>query len=247
MAYEEPQEQLRRSCLLVPADNPGQLKGASRLPADELILDLADVDRADKDTAREAIVETLSAHAYGEPVVSVRVNPIDSMWAYRDVVDVVERVGDFVDCITVPSVRSPSDVEFVDNLLRMIEERIDLAHAIGIEAQIDSAQGLTLVDEIAIAADRLEALVFDAAGMAASLGTAIAAGADAQDILHTVRMTLLVAARTAGLQAVDAYGTQIRGDAYRAAADRSRTLGYDGAWCRHPEQVAQANEIFSAL
>ena len=60
-------------------------------------------------------------------------------------------------------------------------------------------------------------------------------------------MTLLVAARTAGLQAVDAYGTQLRGDAYRAAADRSRMLGYDGAWCRHPEQVAHANEIFSAL
>jgi citrate lyase subunit beta/citryl-CoA lyase len=169
------------------------------------------------------------------------------MWAYRDVVDVVERVGDFVDCITVPSVRSPGDVEFVDNLLRMIEERIDLAHAIGIEAQIDSAQGLTLVDEIAIAGDRLEALVFDAAGMAASLGSAVAAHGDAHDILHTVRMTLLVAARTAGLQAVDAYDAQIRGDAYRAAVERSRALGYDGAWCRHPEQVAPANEAFSAL
>jgi citrate lyase subunit beta / citryl-CoA lyase len=247
MANDEPQAPPRRSCLLVPAGDPGQLKGAGRFPADELVLDLSGVGRSEKDTAREAVVETLSAQAYGEPIVSVRVNPIDTMWTYRDVVDVVERAGDFVDCITIPGVRSPGDVEFVDNLLRMIEERIDLAHRIGIEAQIDNAQGLTLIDEVAIASDRLEALLFDAAGMAESLGSARTIDADDHGMLQAVRLTVLVAARTAGLQALDHYGAQIRGDAYRAAAQRSRLLGYDGAWCTHPDQVAHANEVFLAM
>jgi citrate lyase subunit beta / citryl-CoA lyase len=247
MTHEEPPAQLRRSCLLVPARDPGRLKGAGRFPADELVLDLAGLGRADKDTAREAIIETLSTQAYGEQIVSVRINPIDSMWAYRDVIDVVERVGDFVDCITIPGVRSPGDVEFVDKLLRMIEERIDLAHHIGIAAQIDNAQGLTLVDEVAIAADRLEALIFDAGGMAESLGSARTIDADDRGMLHAVRMTVLVAARTAGLQAVDVYGADVTGDAYRAAAEHSRLLGFDGAWCDHPDQVAQANEVFWAM
>lgn len=247
MANDEPPAQLRRSCLLVPASDPGLLKGAGRFPADELVLDLAGVARSDKDTAREAIVETLNAQAYGEPILSVRVNPVDTMWTYRDVIDVVERAGDFVDCITVSGVRSPGDVEFVDHLLRMISERIDLAHEIGIEAQIDNAQGLTLIDEIAIASDRLEALVFDAAGMAESLGSPALLDADVHGPLHTVRMTALVAARTAGLQAVDVYGATVRADAYRAAVERSRLLGYDGAWCTHPDQVKHANEVFSAF
>ena len=245
MANDEPPAQLRRSCLLVPANDPGQLKGAGRFPADELVLDLAGVDRSEKDTAREAIVQTLNAQTYGEPIVSVRVNPVDTMWTYRDVVDVVERAGDFVDCITMPGVRSPGDVEFVDHLLRMIEERIDLAHRIGVEAQIDNVHGLSLVDEIAIASDRLEALVFDAGGVAASLGSAV--GADDHGALHAVRTTVLVAARTADLQAIDVSGARTRGDAYRTAVERSRELGYDGAWCTLPDQVAHANAVFSAV
>jgi citrate lyase beta subunit len=247
MEHDEPLPRLRRSCLLVPGDAPGQLRGAGRFPADELVLDLAGVGRSEKDTARAAIIETLNAQAYSEPIVSVRVNAIDTMWAYRDVIDVVERAGDFVDCITIPGVQSPSDVEFVDNLLRMIEDRIDLAHAIGIEAQIGSAQALTLVDEIAMAADRLEALIFDARGVAESLGTAQATSGDPHGILHAVRLTVLVAARTTGLQAVDISGVDAEGDAYRAAAEHSRMLGFDGAWCTHPNQVVQANELFSAV
>jgi citrate lyase beta subunit len=245
MEHDDPPPRLRRSCLLVPGNAPGQLKGAGRFPADELILNLAGTDRSEKDTARAAIIETLSSHAYGEPIVTVRVNAIDTMWAYRDVVDVVERAGDFVDCITIPSVRSPSDVEFVDNLLRMIEERIDLGHSIGIEAQIDSPQGLTLIDEIAIAADRLEALVLDDGGVAESLGTAHAANPDG--LLDPIRMTVLVAARAADLQAVEVYRLDAHDGSYRAAAEHSRMLGFDGAWCTHPEQVGQANELFSAI
>ena len=247
MEHDEPPSRLRRSCLLVPGNAPTQLRGAGRFPADELILDIAGVAGSEKDTARAAIIDTLGSHAYGEPIVSVRVNAIDTMWAYRDVIDVVERAGDFVDCITIPGVQSPGDVEFVDNLLRMIEDRIDLAHTIGIEAQIGSAQGLTLIDEIAIAADRLEVLVFDAGAVAESLGTASATAADPLGVLHAVRMNALVAARTAGLQAVDHHDTDARGDAYRAAAERSRALGFDGAWCTHPEQIGQANELFSAV
>jgi citrate lyase beta subunit len=247
MDHDESGPPLRRSCLLVAGNAPDELKGAGRFPADELIFDLADVARSEKDTARVAIIEALIGHAYGEPIVSVRVNPMDTMWAYRDVVDIVERAGELVDCITIPGVRTPADVEFVDALLRMIEERIDLAHNIAIEAQIGTAQGLTLVGDIVLASDRIEALILDTAGMADALGIAAASDLSTQDVLHPVRMTLLVAARTAGVRAVEAYGDEIRNDAYRRAAKRSRTLGYDGAWCTHPDQVRAANEAFLAV
>ena len=245
MDDEQPLQRLRRSCLVVPGHSETQLKGAARFPTDELIMDLADsVERSQKDTARATVINALESHAFGEQIVSVRINPIDSMWAYRDVVDLVERVGEFVDCIVIPGVQVPGDIEFVDHLLRMIEQRIDLAHRIGIEAQIDGAQGLTLVDDIAIASDRLEALIFHAGGMAAALRSNPGAYSPG-DPLHAVRMRVLVAARTAELQAIDVGTLDASQDGYTAAAQRARALGFDGTWCTHPNQIRAANESYS--
>jgi citrate lyase subunit beta / citryl-CoA lyase len=244
VADAQPPGRLRRSCLVVPGNAEAQLRGAARFPADELIIDLADsVQASQKDTARAAVIEALEAQTYGEQTISVRINAIETMWAYRDVVDLVERVGEFVDCIVIAGVQGPADVEFVDNLLRMIEQRIDLAHRIGIEAQIDSAQGLTLIDDIAIASDRLEALIFHTGGVTQSLGAADTDGSD--DLLHAVRSRVLVAARTAGLQAVDVRPVDDDEATYAAAVQRSRRLGFDGTWCTHPKQLRTANETYS--
>lgn len=245
MGDDQPLERMRRSCLLVPGNSEAQLEGAARFPADELILDLADsVERSHKDTARAQVIDALESHTYAEQTVSVRMNAIETMWAYRDVVDLVERVGEFVDCVVIPGVQAPGDVEFVDNLLRMIEQRIDLAHRIGIEAQIDSAQGLTLLDDIAIASDRLEALIFHADGVSQSLGAAETSDVP-DDLLHAVRTRVLIAARTAGLQAIDVRAVDADDATYATAVRRSRALGFDGTWCTHPKQIRTANETYS--
>jgi citrate lyase subunit beta/citryl-CoA lyase len=57
---------------------------------------------------------------------------------------------------------------------------------------------------------------------------------------------VLVAARAAGLQAIDGPHLDIGDlDGMRAAAARARALGYDGKWALHPTQVEPLNEIFS--
>jgi citrate lyase subunit beta / citryl-CoA lyase len=100
----------------------------------------------------------------------VRINAIDTRWAYRDVIEVVEAAGEHIDCIMIPKVQAPGEVEFVDNLLRMIEDTKGFDHRIGIEAQIENGPGLTLIDEIAHASDRLETLIFGPGDMAAAMG-----------------------------------------------------------------------------
>jgi citrate lyase subunit beta/citryl-CoA lyase len=232
-----------RSRLLVGADHETQIRRAGRAPADEIVLDLADLDPADKDTARASAIDALEATDYGDALVAVRVNPIGEMWAYRDIVDVVERVGEFVDAIVIPGVLAPGDVEFVDTLLGMIEQRLDLGHRIGIEAEIATPQALALLDEIALASERLEALVLDEAGIAATLGLD-AAGAEAA--LGIVRVQVAVAARAAEVVAVlapDVEGADP--DAYRTVIERAEALGYDGARCTHPTQVDIANQVFA--
>jgi citrate lyase subunit beta/citryl-CoA lyase len=234
------------SSLLVAGDEPKQVAGAGRFEAAQIVLDLADLDPSHKDIARAGITEALESNDYGAALVAVRVNPIDSMWAYRDIVDVVERAGEFIDGIVVPRVTTPGDIEFVDTLGGMIEQRIDLGHRIDIEAEIATAQGMALLDEIALASDRLDALVLDEAGVLAALGAEDGPMTDNDEVLAPLRLQVLVTARAVGLHVVVAPAAGGDTATYRATIERARTLGYDGARCTHPVQVNLANEVFAS-
>jgi len=242
----------RRSCLSVPGSSPKMLAKAPSLPADEVFLDLEDsVAPNVKEEARGNVIHALRTNDWGDKTVVVRMNAVDTRWAYRDVIEVVEAAGEHIDCIMIPKVQSPGEVEFVDHLLRMIEETKGFEHRIGLEAQIENGPGLTLIDDIAFASDRLETLIFGPGDMAAALGMPSLTVGEAipdypGDHWHWVLMRILVAARAAGLQAIDGPYAKIRdGEGYRQIAMRSKILGYDGKWVLHPDQVAIANEIFS--
>jgi citrate lyase subunit beta/citryl-CoA lyase len=225
---------------------------APSLPADEVFCDLEDsVAPKEKEAARGNVIEALQTGNWGDKTVVVRINAIDTRWAYRDVVDVVEGAGEYLDCIMIPKVQAPGDVEFVDNLLRMIEDSIGYEHTIGIEAQIENGPGLTLIDDIAHASDRLETLIFGPGDMAAALGMpSMTVGETIDeypgDHWHWVLMRILVAARTAGLQAIDGPYAKVRDlDGYRTVARRAKILGFDGKWVLHPGQIDIANEVFA--
>ena len=242
----------RRSCLSVPGSSPKMLAKAPSLPADEVFCDLEDsVAPGEKEAARGNVVDALRTGDWGDKTVVVRINAVDTRWAYRDVIEVVEGAGEHLDCIMIPKVQAPGDVEFVDNLLRMISETKGFEHQIGIEAQIENGAGLTLIDEIAHASDRVETLIFGPGDMAAALGMpSLTVGETIPeypgDHWHWVLMRILVAARTAGLQAIDGPYAKIRDlDGYREVARRARLLGFDGKWVLHPGQIDVANEVFS--
>lgn len=242
----------RRSCLAVPGSSPKMLAKAPSLPADQVFLDLEDsVAPSEKVGSRANVVEALRSSDWGAKTVVVRINAIDTSWAYRDVIEVVEGAGEYLDCVMIPKVQSPGDVEFVDNLLRMIEDTKGFEHRVGIEAQIENGPGLTLIDEIAHASDRLETLIFGPGDMAAALGMpSLTVGEMIAeypgDYWHWVHMRILVAARTAGLQAIDGPYAKIHDlDGYREVATRTKILGYDGKWVLHPSQVDIANEVYA--
>jgi citrate lyase subunit beta / citryl-CoA lyase len=251
-AQPESKARPRRSCLSVPGSSPKMLSKAPSLPADEVFCDLEDsVAPGEKEAARDNVIEALKSNDWGSKTVVVRINAIDTRWAYRDVVEVVEAAGDYLDCVMIPKVQAPGEVEFVDHLLRMIEETKGIDHRIGIEAQIENGPGLTLIDEIAFASDRLETLIFGPGDMAAALGMPSLTVGEAipeypGDHWHWVLMRILVAARTAGLQAIDGPYAKIRDlDGYREVSRRARILGFDGKWVLHPGQVEVANEVFT--
>src|SRR5256714_2183823 len=241
-----------RSCLSVPGSSPKMLAKAPSLPADEVFMDLEDsVAPGAKEEARQNIVQALKEGDWTGKTVVVRVNGVDTKWCHRDVIEVVENAGQFLDCLMIPKVEHAHEVAFVSTLLDQIEATIGLDRRLGLEIQIETATGLTNIDAIATASDRAETLIFGPADMSASLGLpTVTAGLPMPgypgDHWHHVLMTILIAARNAGLQAIDGPYLVIKDlDGFREMAMRSRALGYDGKWALHPGQIDVLNEVFA--
>ena len=242
----------RRSCLSVPGSSPKMLAKAPGLPADEVFMDLEDsVAPGAKEEARGNVVQAVKEGDWSGKTLVVRVNDVSTRWCYRDVIEIVENAGQFIDCLMVPKVQDASQVAFVDGLLRQIEETIGLDKRMGLELQIETATGLRNIHEIAHASDRAETLIFGPADMSASLGLpTVTAGLPMPgypgDHWHHVLMTILIAARDAGLQTIDGPYLVIKDlDGFREMSMRSRALGYDGKWALHPGQIDVLNEVFA--
>ncbi len=243
----------RRSCHAVPGSSERFIAKAPGLEADEVFLDLEDAVAPDeKEAARERVIEALNTLDFGETTVAVRVNGTDTPHYYRDLIAVVERAGDRLHAIMLPKVRTPGDVEMTDKLLTQIELAKGLeVGRIGIEAQIEDAAGLVACEAIATASARMETLIFGPGDYSAAVGipvTTIGAAPEGYpgDHLNYVYSRLLVAARAAGIQAIDGpYARVGDDDGLRERARLARALGLDGKWTIHPGQIAIVNEVFS--
>ena len=244
----------RRSNLAVPGSSPKMLDKAKGLPADQVFMDIEDaVAPLAKPDARKNIVAALNEGGYDGKVRSVRVNDWTTEWTYLDVIEVVSGAGANLDCIMLPKVQGPEQIRALDMLLTQIEksEGLDVGR-IGIEAQIENAMGLTMVDEIAAASPRVETIIFGPADFMASINMKSLVvgeqppGYDVGDAYHYILMRILMAARAYDKQAIDGPYLQIKDlDGYTRVAERSAALGFDGKWVLHPDQIAAANEIFS--
>ncbi|GAC1534879.1 MAG: CoA ester lyase [Herpetosiphon sp.] len=248
----------QRSILSVPGSNPRFINKAATSAADAIIFDLEDSVAPDqRPQARTNVVAGLLQHRWEGHLVCVRVNPTSSPFFYRDLITVVEGAGTVLDRIVVPKVHRPEDVYLVATLLDQIEQLHQIApaagsdHRIGLELQIESAQGMTNVDAIARASARNRTLIFGPGDFAASIGMPVLGiGAlgdrDAQTIAQIYLSRMLVAARSAGLLAIDGPFAAFHDEpGLRTSTTLSRRLGYDGKWVIHPDQIAVVNDLFT--
>ncbi|XRQ12008.1 HpcH/HpaI aldolase/citrate lyase family protein [Actinomadura welshii] len=244
----------RRTTLAVPGSNARFIEKAQGLPADEIFLDLEDaVAPSAKEDARKTVVAALNEGDWSGRTRVVRVNDLDTHWAYRDVIEVVEGAGANLDAVMLPKVQDAGHVQWLDRLLTQIERATGLpVGRIAIEAQIEDARGLAGVDAIAASSPRLEALVLGPGDLMASLnmGTLVVGeqppGYTEGDAYHYILMRILVAARACGLQAIDGPYFNVRDTAaFERVARRSAALGFDGKWVLHPSQIEAGNAVFS--
>jgi citrate lyase subunit beta/citryl-CoA lyase len=225
---------------------------APKSGADLVFLDLEDACApVVKESARTIAINAFVHQDWGRIVRAVRVNGLETPWCYGDVVEIVTGAREALDVIIIPKVRTARDVWWFDVLLTQLETKLGLTKRIALEVLIEEAEGLANAPEIARASDRLEAIIFGAGDLSASMHARVDGNFDPVsdypgDFWHFARVQILAAARGAGIDAIDApYPAYEDAAGYERAARHASLLGYDGKWAIHPAQVPIANTVFA--
>ncbi|MEM9123420.1 MAG: CoA ester lyase [Pseudomonadota bacterium] len=260
-------DRLYRSKLFVPGSRPELFEKAAKGPADVICMDLEDaVAPSDKVQARKNIIEGLNEVDFGDKLVTIRINGLDTHYCYRDVIDVVEQGGERLDALMVPKVGVGSDIYAIDMLITQVETAIGRKRKIAIEVLLESAMGLENVNSICASSKRIETMHFGAADFAASMNMrttniggnnpdfVVLTDPDDEgrreshwaDLWHYPLMRMVAAARAHGIVPIDGpFGDYSDPDGFNNQAVRTAILGCEGKWAIHPKQVALCNAIYT--
>ena len=250
-----PAARLERSVLLVPASNARMIEKAAASAADAVCIDLEDaVAPSEKAASRAHVIHALMHLDFGHSLRMYRMNALDTPFAYRDLIEVVEAAGDHLDLVVVPKVERAEDVYVIETLLRQIAMAKGWENQIGIEVQIETALGCINAYAIAGCSPQVEAILYGPGDYAASLQMPMdSIGAmDASDDLypghrwHAIMQTVVVAARAYGKRCIDGPYAPFRDAAgFEKVCEIGRVMGFDGKWAIHPSQIETLNRIFS--
>jgi citrate lyase subunit beta/citryl-CoA lyase len=226
------------------------IEKAAASDADLVFLDLEDsVAPAEKAAARTKAIQGLLELPWGRKTRAVRINALDTEYAYDDLGHVVEQAGGVLDVVIVPKIRTPEDVRWVDRTLGMLERRCGHQRPIAIEVLIEEVEAMANVEAIATSSPRLEALIFGPADYTVSQGVNLALAAEEYpDPWYYARNKVVIAARAAGIDAIDGpFGAFRDVEGCRRECRRSAALGFAGKWAIHPSQIDITNEVFSPM
>lgn len=235
-------DRLRRSILYASASNPANMAQAPLYHADCLVYDLEDsVSVAEKDAARFLVFNALHRPRISQSELVVRINGLDTPFGLQDLEAIVRAKPDL---IRLPKCESPEIVRRVCDEISRIEKETGIEEgSTGIMAIIETAFGLLNARETALASKRLVALSLGGEDFTASMKTTrTAKGAE----LYYARNAIALAARAAGIQAIDTVYADINDEEGLIEDTLSiKNIGYDGKVAIHPRQVDKINSLFT--
>ncbi len=234
---------LRRSFLFVPGSEERKLQKAPSLGADAVVLDLEDGVAATRKAVARTQIQTFLQAQDGQAVEwLVRLNGVSTPHFEADL-EASVRAGP--SALVIPKVDSPEILTFVDTRLTEAERASARpAGSLKLFALIESARGILAAPRIATATPRLLGLILGHVDLSADLG--IPAGLAGDGIVHHARCQLVLAARAAGLDAVDTIYLKIQdGEGLRAEAVQAAALGFAGKLAIHPAQLPIIHEAFT--
>lgn len=255
--------------------DPSNPKMAAKLPdiakqTDILLGNLEDAIAFDKKIeAREGLMKIGREVDFGDTPLWTRVNSLDSPWCLDDITQLIGAIGNRLEVMMIPKVEGPWDIHYVDRLLAQLEARHKVQRAILVHAILETAQGVTNVEEICAASPRVQGISFGPADLAASRRmktTRVGGGHPAYLVRTDPDKANPEAPRTTAQQDPWHYSIARMVDActangalpfYGPFGDISDPLGCEdqfraafllgcvGAWSLHPSQITIAKKVFS--
>lgn len=230
------QDNVFRTMLMTSALHPRRYRAALKSGADVCTLDLEDaVPPAQREAARGVASRLFDTKSTG-CVRALRINSLRTTDGLHDILALFYGAIR-PDALLVPKVNCAHDLLILEDMLG------DQLADVPFLATIETAAGLSAVDEIANATPRVRALVFGAADFAADLSISM----EWEPLLYA-RSRIVTAAAAAGIPAIDAPTFDLSDDlALKIDVNRSRELGFGGKAAVHPRQVPVINDGFTPL
>lgn len=232
--------------MFVPGNNPGMMQDAFIYSPDSIMLDLEDsVTMAEKDAARLLVYNALKTIDYGTTEMVVRINPLNTPYGKKDV-EAMVKAG--VDVIRMPKTETADEVREVEAEILKWEEELGCVGRTKIMAAIESALGIVNAYPIAVASKRMMGIALGAEDYCANLKTQRTQGDNPNFGLELLlaRQTIVVAARAAGIDALDTvYSNLDDMETFRKEVELIKTLGFDGKSIINPRQIEIVNEVFA--
>ena len=232
---------LRRSMMFVPGNNPGMLQNAGIYGADTIIFDLEDsVSINEKDSARFLVRNAIQRIKYPTEV-AVRINHISTPFGRADLEAILAVKPDL---IRLPKAETAQDIQVIDEIITKAEEKYGYPQgAIKMMAAIETAFGLMNAYAIASASPRMVAIAIGGEDFIADLQTNRTSHGNE---LFVARAQLLLAARAAGIQAIDTVYSDVNNEeVFIAETTAIKEMGFDGKSVINPRQIKLVHGIFT--
>lgn len=233
--------ELRRTMLFMPGNNPGMLQTAPVFGSDAVIFDLEDaVALTEKDAARVLISEALKTNKYDTVEVVVRINPLSTPYAEKDI-DVIARLKP--DAILLPKA-CPEDIKILDEKLNAIEKEMGFeAGCIKIHPLVETTYGVETVYETIKASPRVISVLLGGEDLAADLGVK---RTKASDELFYARTKVVNACKACKVDAIDTPFTDTNDyEGLMADSLKAKMLGFTGKLAINPRQIDTIHEAYS--
>ena len=227
--------------MFVPGNNPGMMQDAYIYGPDSIMLDLEDsVTMAEKDTARLLVHNALKTIDYGNTEMVVRINPLNTPYGKKDI-EAVVKAG--VHVIRMPKTETAEEVIEVEREIEKVEQELGCVGRTQIMAAIESALGVVNAYAIATASKRMMGIALGAEDYSANLKTQRTP--EGSELL-LARETIVVAARAAGIDALDTVYSNLNDmETFRKEVEAIKKLGFDGKSIINPRQIEIVNEVFA--
>ncbi len=233
---------LRRTMMYIPGNNSSMISDGHIYGSDSIMFDLEDsVSLKEKDSARFLVYNALKTIDYEGIETVVRVNGLDTPFGREDFEAIVRAKPDI---IRLPKTEKAGDIIEADKLITEIEEKIGMEKGtVKLMAAVESALGIINSYEIATASNRLVAIAIGAEDFVTDMKTT--RSPEGVELL-SARSQLLMAARAAGIYALDTVYSDVNNDeGFTQEVKLIKQLGFDGKSVIHPRQIQIVHEIFT--